>query len=69
MSGDKAHADRSALLRMAGNVAAGLVNRHKTERAGDCSRTTPIVLVASDVARESVAIARAILSEVDGGDA
>lgn len=51
MSDDKIKRDRSALLRMAGNIASGLVVRESSDQ---------------HVAKRAVAIARAILEEVDG---
>lgn len=51
MSDDKIKRDRSALLRMAGNIASGLAERQSSEQL---------------IAKRAVAIARAILEEIDG---
>jgi hypothetical protein len=52
--------DRSALLRMAGNIAAGLAPAYRI--AGDCPRCGAYPR-AKDAARDSVTLALAILED------
>jgi hypothetical protein len=51
VSDDKIKRDRSTLLRMAGNIASGLATRESSDQF---------------VAKRAVAIAKAILEEIDG---